>query len=87
MLILYFTNQTHHVHLVLIKSRHEEDYIFRDVTRIYRALPHHLAHHCVGVEEHFIAEAILDIVHVLAYDSAQLGLDALRRPKLVLAYA
>ena len=36
---------------------------------------------------HFIAEAILDIVYVLAYDSAQLGLDALRRPKLVLAYA
>ena len=62
MLILTFTNHTHHVHLVLIESRHEEDNILCDVARIYGALPHHLDHHCVGVEEHFIAEAILDAI-------------------------
>ena len=84
--IIHF--QIHHVHLVLIEPRHEEDYVLRDVTRIDGALPHHLAHHCIVVEEHLhlIVEAVPDVVYALADDSAQLGLDAFGRPKLVLAY-
>ena len=75
--------------MVLIEPRHEEDYVLRDVTRIDGTLPHHFAHHCTVVEEHLhlIVEAVPDVVYALAYDSAQLGLDAFARPKLVLAYA
>ena len=58
------------------------------MTRIDGALPHHLAHHCIVVEEHLhlIVEAVPDVVYALAYYSAQLGLDAFGRPKLMLAY-
>ena len=87
--MVHITPGSYHVHLVLIKPRHEKDDVLGDVTRIDGAVPHHLGDHRIGIDEreHLVVQAVPDIVHVEAYDSAQLGLDALGRPKLVLSYA